>query len=177
MLINRSGLGTLIVFTDIRQIRKSWEYYHNCILGFFYRVRLLARRQTWRVWECGLWFCCKVTAKGVYFMAFSASHVTATLSATWSPLATLAHVARRSARYFPPSLSFAICHCSSICSRTMLRLALLRHLNFPWAADVLLSWQTKEHDMRLIFAIILCVLQQTLFISWKFSERDLLCTG
>ena len=61
-----------------------------------------------------------------------------------------------------PPCSFAICHCSSICSRTMPRLALLRHLSLPWAADVLLCWPTKEHDMRLVVAINLCVLEHTL---------------
>ena len=56
-----------------------------------------------------------------------------------------------------PPCSFAICHCSSICSRTKLRL-----LSLPWAADVLLRWPTKEHDTRLVCFINLCVLQLTL---------------
>jgi hypothetical protein len=44
----------------------------------------------------------------------------------------------------------------------MLQLALLRYLSLPWAADVLLCWPTKEHDMRLVFVVSLCVLEQTL---------------
>ena len=51
-----------------------------------------------------------------------------------------------------PPCSFTICHCSSTCSRAM-----LRHLSLPWAADVLLCWPTEEQDMRLVFVVNLCV--------------------
>jgi len=51
--------------------------------------------------DCGA--CFKVTAKGVHFMALSAVLFLVPHEAR---LATLAHVSRRSARYFPPSLLF-----------------------------------------------------------------------
>lgn len=66
---------------------------------------------------------------------------------------------------FRPPCSFAI----SRCSRTM-----LRHLSLPWATDVLLCWPTKEHDMRLVFVINLCVLEQTLqeLNAYSYLERS-----
>jgi hypothetical protein len=62
----------------------------------------------------------------------------------------------------------------------MLRLALLRHLSLPWAADVLLCWPSKEHDMRLVFVISLCVLKQTVqepnsYLYLESSQTEICC--